>query len=272
MSGKDFENASLKLMAGDVARAPQPGNFNNTYVVNGALSSASFAGGAPQVTEKTFEEYHLYTLPRPTTVLDREVKQVEFIRAVNVPAKRLYVYDGFKLDQRYRGWDYNSIRREASYGTDCNPKVWAMLEFTNSVAAHLGMPLPKGKVKVYRRDTDGRNEFIGEDALDHTAKDEAVRLYTGNAFDVVGERKQISFKRDDRSDHWADETFEITLRNHKKEEIEVRVVEHLYRWLNWEITGSTMEYAKTDARSLEFRPKIPADGQVIINYTVHYTW
>ena len=176
------------------------------------------------------------------------------------------------MNDRYRGWDYNSIRREGNYGTDCNPKVWAMLEFTNSVAAHLGMPLPKGKVKVYRRDTDGRNEFTGEDALDHTAKDEAVRLYTGNAFDVVGERKQLSFKRDDRSDHWADETFEITLRNHKKEEIEVRVVEHLYRWLNWEITGSTMEYAKTDARAMEFRPKIPAGGQVIINYTVHYTW
>ena len=271
MSGKDFENASLKLMAGDVARAPQPGVMNNAVTISGG-SIASFSGGAPQVTEKAFEEYHLYTLPRPTTVLDREVKQVEFIRAVNVPTKRLYVYDGFKMNDRYRGWDYNSIRREANYGTDCNPKVWAMLEFTNSVAAHLGMPLPKGKVKVYRRDTDGRNEFVGEDVLDHTAKDEAVRLYTGNAFDVVGERKQISFKRDDRGDHWADETFEITLRNHKKEEIEVRVVEHLYRWLNWEITGSTMEYAKTDARSMEFRPKIPADGQVIINYTVHYTW
>ena len=271
MSGKDFENASLKLMAGDVARAPQEGR-NGRFDAIGGMVLGSAGNGAPQVTEKAFEEYHLYTLPRPTTVLDREVKQVEFIRAVNVPAKRLYVYDGFKLDQRYRGWDYNSIRREANYGTDCNPKVWAMLEFTNSVAAHLGMPLPKGKVKVYRRDTDGRNEFIGEDALDHTAKDEAVRLYTGNAFDVVGERKQISFKRDDRSDHWADETFEITLRNHKKEEIEVRVVEHLYRWLNWEITGSTTEYTKTDARSMEFRPKVPADGQVIINYTVHYTW
>ncbi len=272
MSGKDFENASLKLMAGDVARAPQPGVYNDGFAM--AIGSSRIAGfnGAPQVTEKAFEEYHLYTLPRATTVLDREVKQVEFIRAVNVPAKRIYVYDGFKMEERYRGWDYNNIRREASYGTDCNRKVWAMLEFKNSEAAHLGMPLPKGKVKVYRRDTDGRNEFIGEDAIDHTAKDETVRLYTGNAFDVVGERKQTSFKRDDRGDHWADESFEITLRNHKKEEVEVRVVEHLYRWLNWDITGSTAEYTKTDARSMTFQPKIPADGQVIINYTVHYSW
>ena len=270
MSGKDFANASLKLMAGDVARARS--EENPRVMLMNAASSMGYAGGAPQVTEKAFEEYHLYTLPRPTTVLDREVKQVEFIRAVNVPAKRIYVYDGFKMAERFRGWNYDMIRREASYGTESNPKVWAMLEFKNSEAAHLGMPLPKGKVKVYRRDTDGRNEFIGEDAIEHTPKDETVRLYTGNAFDIVGERKQTSFKRDNNSDHWADESFEITLRNHKPAEVEVRVVEHLYRWLQWEVTGSTAESTQTDARTIEFHPKVPANGQTVINYTVHYTW
>ena len=169
-------------------------------------------------------------------MLDREIKQVEFVRAANVPAKRIYVYDGFKVDERYRGWNYDSIRREASYGTESNPKVWVMLEFKNSESAHLGMPLPKGKVKVYRRDVDGRNEFIGEDQIDHTPKDETVRLYTGNAFDLVGERRQTNFKLD-TNNHWADESFEIKVRNHKKEEVEVRVVEHLYRWFQWEITG-----------------------------------
>jgi hypothetical protein len=269
MSGKDFANANVKLMAGDVARAPQENRPMESASL-GYMRAADALG--PAVTEKAFEEYHLYTLARPTTVLDREIKQVEFVRAANVPAKRIYVYDGFKTDPRYRGYSYDSIRREPSYGTISNPKVWVMLEFQNSEKSHLGLPLPKGKVKVYRRDTDGRNEFIGEDAIDHTPKDEIVRLYTGNAFDVVGERKQTSFKRDDRSDRWVDESFEIKIRNHKKEDVEVRVVEHLYRWLNWEITGETIEHAKTDARTMEFRPKVPANGEVIINYTVHYTW
>jgi hypothetical protein len=266
MSGMDFENANVKLMAGDVARV-QPEQAR-------IYTDSGFSGAGreqPAVTERAFEEYHLYTLARPTTVLDREVKQVEFIRAANVPAKRIYVYDGFKVDPQYRGWNYDSIRREASYGTQSNPKIWVMLEFKNSESSHLGMPLPKGKVKVYRRDVDGRNEFIGEDQIDHTPRDETVRLYTGNAFDVVGERRQTSFKLD-TNNHWADESFEVKLRSHKKEEVEVRVVEHLYRWFQWEIPNSTMEYTKADARTIEFRPKVPADGQAIINYTVHYTW
>lgn len=267
MSGKDFENASVKLMAGDVARV-QPERAMYQYDSMSALGAVS---GAPAVTERAFEEYHLYTLARPTTVLDREIKQVEFVRAANVPAKRVYVYDGFKSDPRYRGWGYDSIRTEASYGVGCNPKVWVMLEFQNSEQSHLGMPLPKGKVKVYRRDVDGRNEFIGEDQIDHTPKDETVRLYTGNAFDLVGERRQTEFKVD-HNRRIADESFEIKLRNHKKEEVEVRVVEHLYRWIQWEITNKNADYTKTDARTIEFRPKVPADGQAVINYSVHYTW
>jgi hypothetical protein len=268
MSGMDFENASVKLMAGDVARAQPEQSRSDEIMMLGAMSGRA---AGPAVTERAFEEYHLYTLQRPTTVLDREIKQVEFVRAANVPAKRIYVYDGFKVDERYRGWNYDSIRREASYGTESNPKVWVMLEFKNSETAHLGMPLPKGKVKVYRRDVDGRNEFIGEDRIDHTPKDETVRLYTGNAFDIVGERRQTNFKLD-TNNHWADESFEIKVRNHKQEEVEVRVVEHMYRWFQWETTGSTMDYTKTDARTVEFRPKVAADGQAIINYTVHYTW
>jgi hypothetical protein len=267
MSGKDFENASVKLMAGDVARVqPERSDYGN---VNG-LSEMRQAGG-PAVTERAFEEYHLYTLARPTTVLDREIKQVEFVRAANVPAKRIYVYDGFKVDPRYRGWDYYNIRTQPEYGTVSNPKVWVMLEFQNSEKSHLGMPLPKGKVKVYRRDVDGRNEFIGEDQIDHTPRDETVRLYTGNAFDLVGERRQTNFKLD-TSNNWADESFEIKVRNHKKEDVEVRVVEHLYRWIQWEITGKSAGFTKTDARTIEFRPTVAANGEATITYTVHYSW
>lgn len=266
MSGKDFENASVKLMAGDVARARPEGEPVAAY--GGLERSAAMA--PPAVTERAFEEYHLYTLARPTTVLDREIKQVEFVRASGVPASRLYVYDGFRMDQ-YRGWDLSSIRTRPDYGTQSHPKVWVMLEFRNSEKSRLGMPLPKGSVKIYRRDVDGRNEFVGEDTIDHTPRDETVRLYTGNAFDLVGERRQTNFRLD-TNNHWADESFEIRIRNHKKEVVEVRVVEHLYRWLQWEVKTKSMGFAKTDARTIEFRPRVPADGEAVITYTVHYSW
>lgn len=267
VSGKDFENASVKLMAGDVARA-RPDERGDERMLR---AKAGYESAPAEVSERSFEEYHLYTLPRPTTVLDREVKQVEFVRAANVPAKRIYVYDGFKFDPRYRGWDYKNIRANAEYGTVSNPKVWTMLEFRNSEASRLGMPLPKGKVKVYRRDIDGRNEFVGEDDIDHTPRDENVRLYTGNAFDIVGERRQTSFRMDS-GNRWADESFEIKVRNHKKTPVEVRIVEHMYRWIEWTVKINSAEFTKTDARTIEFRPRIPAGGEAVITYTVHYSW
>ena len=267
VSGKDFEGASVKLMAGDVARARPEEEVS--YAARAGMAEA-MARPAP-VTERAFDEYHLYTLPRPVSVLDREIKQVEFVRAANVPAQRLYVYDGFASDPRYRGWDYEAIRTRAEYGTVSQRKVWVMLEFRNSREARLGMPLPKGKVKIYRRDIDGRNEFVGEDQIDHTPRDETVRLYTGNAFDLAGERRQTDFKLDTRG-HWADESFEIKVRNHKKEGVEVRVVEHLYRWIQWNVSAKSLDFLKTDTRTMEFRPKIPADAEAVITYTVHYSW
>ncbi|PYV03040.1 MAG: hypothetical protein DMG26_10150 [Acidobacteria bacterium] len=251
-------------MAGDVARVQPPSGGPADFMM-------SASAPAPPVTERAFEEYHLYTLERPTTVLDREIKQVEFLRASNVPAERIYVYDGFKVDPRYRGWDYYNIRNQPEYGTLSNPKVWVMLEFKNSKKSHLGMPLPKGKVKVYRRDVDARNEFIGEDQIDHTPEDETVRLYTGNAFDLVGERRQTNFKLDTNA-RMADESFEIKVRNHKKEPVDVRVVEHLYRWLTWNVTAKSDSYKKLDSQSIEFPVTIAPDGEKTITYTAHYTW
>ncbi|MBM4286393.1 MAG: hypothetical protein FJ128_14290 [Deltaproteobacteria bacterium] len=267
MSGKDFEQAKVKLMAGDVARARPEG----PGVARAALAEEARAAVPGEVTQRAFEEYHLYTLPRPTTVLDREIKQVEFVRATGVPAKRLYVYDGFQWDQRWRGWDADSIRTRPEYGTQSNRKVWVMLEFQNAEKARLGMPLPQGKVKLYRRDLDGRNEFIGEDSIAHTPKDETLRLYLGNAFDIVGERRQTDFRLD-KSKRWASESFEIKVRNHKKEAVEVRVVEHLYRWIQWDIPQKSMEFHKTDARTVEFRPTVAPGGEAVITYTVHYSW
>jgi hypothetical protein len=177
-----------------------------------------------------------------------------------------------KIDaNHYRGWGYDSIRQDRDYGTQCNPKVWVMREFANSETNHLGLPLPKGRLRFYRRDADDQVEFTGEDTIDHTPRDETVRVFTGNAFDFVGERKRTDFKVDTGS-RWADESFEIKLRNHKKDSVEIRVVEHLYRWNNWEITRNSNFYSKTDAQTIEFRIPVKPDEEQTITYTVHYSW
>ncbi len=266
-SGKSFENAHIKLMAGDVAKIQQQVS-DYAYSVNGAFRAE---GGRPQVTEKTFDEYHLYTLERPTTLRDREVKQVEFLRATGVRANRIYVYDGLKIGQQYRGWTMDNIRENANYGTESNHKVWVMQEFKNSKNNSLGMPLPEGRVRFYRRDQDGQMEFTGEDKIDHTPSDETVRFYTGNTFDVVGERRRTYYKVN-AQEHWVDESFEIKLRNHKSAPVEVRAVEHLYRWSNWAITQKSDNFQKTDAQTVEFRVQMPPDQEKIVTYTVHYTW
>jgi hypothetical protein len=269
-TGKTFENARIKLMAGDVNKI-QPGMSDRRVmqmeVINGA---AGMAG--PPVTEKAFDEYHLYTLERTTTLRDRETKQVEFIHAAGVGTKQIYIYDGVKIDaNRYNGWGWDNIRNDHSYGTESNPKIWVMREFVNSQANHLGMPLPKGRVRFYRRNDDGQIEFTGENVIDHTPRDETVRIYTGNAFDLAGERRRTNYLVD-MGKSTATESFEIKVRNHKKEPVDIRVVEHLYRALTWDIASSSADYKKTDAHTIEFPVTIAPDGEKTITYTAHYTW
>ena len=267
-SGKTFDNAHVKLMAGDVSKIQEQ---NGPQYVFRAKAVAAEIDGMPVVTQKTFDEYHLYTLARATTLRDRETKQVEFLRGNGVHADRLYVYDGFQLDDQYRGWNFENIRENANYGIKSNPKVWVMLEFKNSKANNLGMPLPAGRVRFYRRDNDGQMEFTGEDKIDHTPADETVRFYTGNAFDVVGQRVRTYF-RTDSSQRWADESFEITLRNHKTTPVEVRVVEHLYRWTNWKIAQKSDDFKQQDSQTIEFRVPVPPSGEKTLSYSVHYSW
>jgi hypothetical protein len=268
-SGKTFENARIKLMAGDVNKI-QPGTTNRKVAqmaVGGAI-----AAYAPPVTEKAFDEYHLYTLERATTLRDRETKQVEFIHAAGVATKQLYIYDGVRIDSnRYNGWNWDNIRNDHSYGTESNPKIWVMREFVNSQANHLGMPLPKGRVRFYRRNDDGQIEFTGENVIDHTPRDETVRIYTGNAFDLAGERTRTNYIVE-MGKSTASESFEIKVRNHKKEPVDVRVVEHLYRALTWDIASNSADYKKTDSHTIEFPVTIAPDGEKTITYTAHYTW
>jgi len=272
LSGKAFENAHIKLMAGEVNKLP-PGQYAADAlqrafgVVGGAL-----AGPAPQVTEKPFEEYHLYELHRPATLHDQETKQVEFVRASGVKTERIYVYDGAKIDEnQYRGWNIESIRQTSDYGTQSNPDVWVMREFVNSEANHLGMPLPAGRLRFYRQDTDGQLEFTGENEIKHTPREETIRAFTGTAFDIKGERRRTDYRLD-ASRRSVDESFEIKLRNHKQEPVAVRVIEHLYRGATWEITSQSDTYLKTDSQTLEFRVQVMPDAEKVVNYSAHYTW
>jgi hypothetical protein len=146
-----------------------------------------------------------------------------------------------------------------------------MLEFQNGEEEGLGVPLPRGTLRVYKRDVDGSTLLVGEDAIDHTPKDEQVRLYVGDAFDIVGERVQTDFKAEYDED-WIEESYEITLRNHKEEDVEVRVVEHMFRWSEWKILDESHEHTKTDAQTIEFRMPVEADGETVLTYTVRYEW
>jgi len=267
-SGKTFENARIKLMAGDVSKIQEAAR-DGRYVFRASAAQSVAVG--PPVTEKTFDEYHLYTLERSTTLRDRETKQVEFLRATNVHANRVYLYDGFKIEPQYAGWSFENVRENMNYGTQSNPKVWVMVEFKNSKTNNLGMPLPAGRVRFYRHDRDGQMEFTGEDKIDHTPTDETVRFYTGNAFDIVGERRRTNY-RSNAVERWVDESFEIKVRNHKTTPVQVRMVEHLYRWTNWEISQKSDDFKKTDAQTIEFPVQIPPNGEKTVAYMVHYSW
>jgi len=260
-SGASYKDAKLKLVAGDIHRAAEPG-----MVAKAEEYAAVLPTPAPQVAERAFFEYHLYEVQRPVTIKDNQTKQIEFASATDVPAKKFFVYDGSQMG--YYG--YRGPQTDPSYGTASNTKVMVMLEFKNGEDQGLGIPLPKGTVRVYKRDVDGSELLVGEDAIDHTPEDETVRLYLGDAFDVVGERVQTGFKK--LGERSLEESFKITLRNHKDEAVEVRVVEHMYRWSEWEIVKESAEHTKTDAQTIEYRVQVPANGEETVTYTVRYRW
>jgi len=262
-SGKTFENSKIKLMAGDVNKI-QP---QNRVLLSRMLSQDKAADGyAAVVTEQAFDEFHLYDIARATTLHDRETKQVEFVRAEHMFAPTIYVYDGAS-GYRFSG----GLNIGQGYGVTGNKKVVVMREFVNAATNHLGVALPKGRLRFYRRDADSQLQFVGENEIDHTPRNETIRVTTGESFDLVGERKATNF-RVDSSEKWINETFEIKLRNRKKEPVEIRVVEHLYRWSNWEITEKSNAFVKTDAQTIEFRIPVKPDEERAVNYTVHYSW
>lgn len=262
-SGATFKDALLKLVAGDLQRLQNQG-----LSAPEAALQAERAAADKAIDERSFFEYHLYEVPRPVTVKNNETKQVQFVSAQGVPAEKFFVYDGTQCRSnpwycRYAGYP----QTDPSYGVSSNPKVMVMVEFdTEDVDADL----PKGRVRLYKEDVDGAALLIGEDAIDHTPKGEHLRLYVGDAFDIVGERVQTDFTRP--TEKSLEESYEITLRNHKDEAVEVRVVEHLFRWSDWRILRSSDDYSKLDSSNIEFRVQIPANGERSVTYTVRYFW
>jgi len=242
-SGATYPDAKLKLIAGEVHRVEE-------RVVRPLYKGeAEMALGMARATfeEKPFFEYHLYTLQFPSTVKDNEIKQISLFPNSSVKVAKIYVYDGAREPK----------------------KVKVNLEFMNSKAEGLGMPLPKGKIRVYKVDVDKSMEFVGEDQIDHTPKDEKVRVYVGDAFDIVGERTRTNFQK--ISDNVMEETYQLKLRNHKEEKVEVTVVEHLYPYTNWEILESNFKYEKKDASTIEFKIPLEKNQEQIVNYKVRYS-
>ncbi|MBU3665832.1 MAG: hypothetical protein FGM15_08165 [Chthoniobacterales bacterium] len=268
--GRDFADASIKLLAGDVNRVgPQ---YDTREWNRPRMMAMQMAMQDPQyVKEKTFDEYHLYTLERPVTLRNMETKQVEFVRATGVQTETVYIYDGVMTDwDRYRGHGSANLSDNDELGVQSSTTVKVLREFMNSQKNNLGVPLPRGKIRFYR--ADGSNlEFTGENLIGHTPKDELVKVYTGEAFDITGERKRTDFNVDS-ANHHISESFEIVLHNHKKEPVNVRVVEHLYRWHNWDITQKNADFIKIDPGQIQFRVDVPAEGERKLNYTVVYTW
>jgi hypothetical protein len=265
-SGTAFKNAGLKLVAGDVNIVQN--RFDGIMMAKGMRATED--ASQPQFKQTDLFEYKLYSLQRRTDLNNNETKQIELTSGRNVISRKVFIYDG--LADSWRSFYNNySYRSQGSFGQQSNPKVGVFVTFRNDEKSGLGMPLPKGKVRVYKRDDEGKEQFIGEDEVDHTAKDEEVKLYLGNAFDIVGERAQKDFKSY-AAGRVVEETIEIKVRNHKNETAEVMIYEHPWRWSQWEITKTNTEWEKVDQSTMKFPVKIGKDQEKVIAYTIRYSW
>ncbi|MHA7814147.1 MAG: DUF4139 domain-containing protein [Phycisphaerales bacterium] len=263
-SGGSYEDANLKLVAGDVNRNQQQQPRQEMMYARNAMVADSMQKG---FEEKAFFEYHLYTLGRPTTIPDRSTKQIElFEQATEIPVKKRLMFDGTQQYMYYGGGRQESEQ----FGIGGDTKVQVFLQFQNKEKDGLGMPLPSGRIRVSQLDEDdGSFEFIGEDTIDHTPRNEEVTIKLGNAFDVVGERRQVSFER---GRNWMRETIEVKIRNQKEDRVEVHIQEHLYRWSNAKIEEISHDHEMLDSRTMHIPVDVAPEGEVVMTYTVFYSW
>ncbi len=252
-SGAPYANAKVQLVAGDVNRI-QPAVLEDRMIY---AAEARMAAAPPQFHEEGLFEYHLYTLDRNTTLLENEQKQIALLEASGIEVAKRLVLRGEPAYFRMQTGELGATS-----------KVAVSLEFENRESERLGMPLPKGIVRVYKRDKSGGRQFLGEDQIDHTPRDERVRIRVGDAFDMVGERKQMEYKV--IGSCRSESAWLIELRNHKDEKVEVDVVEPASG--DWEIVSSSHKPTKDDARTFSFRVPVPARSSARVEYRVRVRW
>ncbi len=243
-SGATYKDSNLKLVAGDVNTVKETVRTQRLMTAKNLAVAESAADGAFE--EKSFFEYHIYKLSKTTTLKDNEKKQIELTSAQKIPVIKKYVYNG----------------------NDYNKKVEVVLNFRNDKKSNLGLPLPKGKVRVFKSDGDSL-EFTGEDKIEHTAENADISLNLGNAFDITAQRIRTNSSNGNK---WSEESFEITLKNAKNESVKVESVENLYVSSNWKIVSSSQNYTKKNSNTIIFNVEIPAKSEKKVEYKVKYTW
>lgn len=266
-SGGSFPNARLKLVAGEVNRAPAADMPVPMMASRQAMAMEVMDDGG--FRESSLFEYHLYTLGRRTDLPDNATKQIElFPDARGVRCSKQLV---FTAAPRFNAY-YGGPQIDQGYAASSKGEVAAFLEFKNDKDNSLGMALPAGRVRVNQANAaDGSLEFIGEDVIGHTPRNETLTLKLGKSFDVVGDRRQTDF-RIDTAGKWLEESFEISVRNRKEEAVEVRVREYAYRWSQWSLKSHSHPFSKRDAQTIDFPLQLAADTEVKLRYTIRYSW
>lgn len=266
-SGGSYPDAQLKLVAGEVNRAPAAAPQSAGYAMKAVRAEMDAA--SPAFTESSLSEYHLYTLGRRTDLPDNSTKQLELFPAAHgVACRKQLVFTAGPVPWSY----WPAPIQDQGYAATTKGTVGSYLEFDNKEANHLGMPLPGGRVRVNQANaSDGALEFVGEDVIRHTPRNETLRIKLGNSFDIVGERRQTAF-RIDTSARFIDESFEISVRNRKKEAATVIAREYLYRWSTWEVTAKNHAFERRDAQTIDFPLQIAADSEAKVTYSVRYRW
>jgi len=246
-SGAPYHNTRLKLVAGDIHRVKEE------VLRPKKLMAAAREAPAPQFKEDSLFEYHIYTLERKTTLKENQTKQISLLNVQQIPVKKEYIYQGSQYYYRSKQGEMLS-----------NQKIGVFIQLTNSKENQLGMPLPKGTVRAYKRDGEGSLQLVGEDSIDHTPKNEKIRLKLGEAFDLKAERKQMSWEK--LASDTYESAYEISLRNHKKEDVVIRVIEPLPG--DWKVLENSHPFTKLDASTLAFDVPVPKDQEKKLTYRV----
>lgn len=264
-TGKSFEDTRVKFVAGMISKMDP--RAKPQAPVEATTERVIVTGSYVNLPAKALDEYYVYTHPARISLKDREQKQVQFLHAEGVQSKKIFVYGGAANEVRTSG---NGANLNPDDGVESTTRVQITREFRNSAANHLGVPLPAGRMRFFRRATDQELEFIGEYDAPATAANEIVQASTGFAFDLVGERKRTDFIVDSEK-HTATESFEIKLRNHKKDPVEIRVIEAVGRWHTWEISAKSDPFTKKDAHTIEFNIPVKPGEERKLSFTVLYT-